>query len=329
MTRTLQIGISGGGILHTDQHIPDIDTRFRMISEAGVFDYFDRTFPRAELDQHLKASAKYNVPIRSSGFFYMLGRDEALLEDNIRLARECGAETHNIQIFTNHADGHCLSNEEVADAFLRILDIGKKFEVVPCFENHINMWSEHCGRVDEVAKLVMARGVPFNMTMDHSHVVFKIDNDKELAVQDLKSAVESGRVVLDPRKPGNVAKQWIDRNYVVIAHARPVAPNNPVNIWGKHPDGTLGRGVQYPWIEPKPGEWHSAWRESDLDLWKITMRDLLAHHAHAEDSRLRFVTLEIIPPPDYGAGAKYSIFENNAECARWIRCTWNKITARH
>jgi hypothetical protein len=30
----------------------------------------------------------------------------------------------------------------------------------------------------------------------------------------------------------------------------------------------------------------------------------------------------MIPPPDYGAGAKYSIFDNNVACARWIREAW-------
>jgi len=30
---------------------------------------------------------------------------------------------------------------------------------------------------------------------------------------------------------------------------------------------------------------------------------------------------------DYGAGAKYSIFENNVACAEWIRSEWRAISA--
>ncbi len=47
-------------------------------------------------------------------------------------------------------------------------------------ENHINMWSEHLGRVEAVAEKVRARGVEFDMTMDHSHVIMKMDNPPEL-----------------------------------------------------------------------------------------------------------------------------------------------------
>jgi hypothetical protein len=35
--------------------------------------------------------------------------------------------------------------------------------------------------------------------------------------------------------------------------------------------------------------------------------------------------MEMIPMVDYGAGAKYSIFDNNVACAEWIRAEWKKI----
>jgi hypothetical protein len=57
----LMIGVSGLGVLHTDASVPDTDTKFRMVKESGAFDYMDRTPPRADLDNHLKASAKYGV----------------------------------------------------------------------------------------------------------------------------------------------------------------------------------------------------------------------------------------------------------------------------
>jgi hypothetical protein len=329
MTNDLKIGISGLGVLHTDEKVPDIDTKFQMVKDSGVFDYIERTPSRADLPQFLAASAKHGVPLPSGGFFYMVGRDEALLKDNLLIAKECGSDVHNVQIFTKDAGGEILTDDDIADVVLRTTEFGMKHGVLPCFENHINMWSEHCGRVGRVAAKVKSRGMEYSMTMDHSHVIIKMDNPVELAVQDLHKDVASGAVILDPAKPGNVAKQWIDANCIVIAHARPAIPNNPTNIWAKHPDGSYGRGVQYPWLKPLPGEWHSEWDGSKLEPWKKTMRDLLQHHAAASSgSRLRYLTLEMIPPPDYGAGAKYSIFDNNVACAQWVRQTWNSIKAK-
>jgi hypothetical protein len=51
---------------------------------------------------------------------------------------------------------------------------------------------------------------------------------------------------------------------------------------------------------------------------------LLAHHASHDDSPIRQISCEHIPAVDYGAGHKYSIFENNVACARRIREEWSK-----
>ena len=32
--------------------------------------------------------------------------------------------------------------------------------------------------------------------------------------------------------------------------------------------------------------------------------------------------------PDYGGGAKYSIFENSLACAQWLREAWNTISTQ-
>jgi sugar phosphate isomerase/epimerase len=324
----LRIGVSGLGVLHTDASVPDIGTKFAMIKDSGVFDYIDRTPPRADLEDHLRASAKYGIPTFAGGFYYMVGRDEKLLEDNIRIGKECGSEVHNVQIFTNDAAGRPLSDDDIVDVYMKTAELGDKIGVLPCFENHINMWSEHPGRVQRVAEKVNEKGGKFSMTIDHSHVVMKMDNPVEQEVQQLDKDVQVGNLTLDPNKSGNVAKRWIDANYVVIAHARPAVPNNPINVWAKHPNGRFGRGVQYPWIKPAPGEWHSDWDERKLDPWKQTICDLLTYHAHHPESRMRCLTLEMIPPPDYGAGAKYSIFNNNVACAQWIRALWKDIVKR-
>src|SRR3546814_8224393 len=78
-----------------------------------------------------------------------------------------------------HADGHLVTDEEIADIYLRAYEVGEKAGRLPTFEVHVNMWSEHFGRVAKVAEKVETRGVPFRMTLDHSHVIFKIDNPEE------------------------------------------------------------------------------------------------------------------------------------------------------
>src|SRR3546814_7670654 len=75
------------------------------------------------------------------------------------------------------------------------------------------MWSEHFGRVAKVAEKVETRGVPFRMTLDHSHVIFKIDNPEEQEILGMRADVDSGAVVLDPDAPGNVCDLWIGRGW--------------------------------------------------------------------------------------------------------------------
>ena len=293
-----------------------------MVKEVGVFDYYDKTPRTGELEIYQKASAKYNLPIRAGGFYYIRGRDEPLLEWHLRIAREIGAVVHNVQILTNDVTGKPVTDEEIAETYLWAAEVGDKLGVVPCFEVHVNMWSEHFGRVSRVGELVEQRSVKFNITLDPSHVIFKIDNSREQDVQNMRADLEAGRVVLDPFKSGSVTAQWIDRNYVYHAHARPAAPANPVNVWAKHPNGNYGRGIQYPFLKPSPGEWHSDWQVEKLEPWKEVMRQLLRHHATHADSCLGQISTEMLPSTDYGAGAKYSIFDHSVACAKWIRQEW-------
>jgi hypothetical protein len=324
----LKFGCTAGGVTHQDSNIPDITTKVRMVKEAGVFDYIDRSPPDEEFRDLLKAAEKYDLPVTASGWFYTLGADESLFEQNIIKARLLGSKVHNVQIKTNHADGHPLSNQEVADFYLRAHDFGLRHGVVPCLEVHVNMWSEHLGRVEQVASLVEQRGVPFYMTLDHSHVIFKMDNPEEQMVQDMKADIDAGSLILDPSKPGNVARKWIHANLVHHAHARCAVPANPVNTWARHPDGSFGRGIQYPFVRPRPGEYvEDNWDESRLEPWKRVVRDLFDHHATHEESPIRQISCEHIPATDYGAGHKYSIFEQNIACARWLREEWAKAHA--
>jgi len=323
----LKFGCTAGGATHSDLAIPDIAAKVRMVKEAGVFDYIDRSPPDEEFRDLLKASEQYDLPVLASGWFYTAGRDEALYERNILKARLLGSLVHNVQLMTHHADGHVLSDAEVAEFYVRAYEFGMRHDVTPCFEVHVNMWSEHYGRVARVAALVEARGLPFRMTLDHSHVIFKIDNPAEQDVQAMRADVENGEVVLDPAKPGNVCAQWIAANYVAHAHARAAIPANPINTRAKHPDGRYGRGIQYPFMRPEPGQYVADWDEAKLEPWKRVLRELLAHHAADDTSLLAMISCEFIPGIDYGAGNGYSIFENNVACARWLRDEWAKAAA--
>lgn len=323
-TKDLKIGITEKGVCHTKGEDEfDLDTRFRMVSETSVYDYIDKTPPSQDLvDDYQRASDTYNLPIRAGGWFYVLGRDEALLENNLKIGAQLGSKVHNTQVMMHHADGHLITDQEVADFYLQACEWGEKTGCLPTFEVHVNMWSEHYGRISKVADLVEALGAKFRMTLDHSHVIFKMDNPEEQDILGMRADVESGAVVLDPYIAGNVCSEWIERGFVWHCHARAAIPNNPKNIWGKHEDGSIGRGIQYPFVQPQAGEYHSEWDERKLEPWKEVVRQLLNYHATNPDSPLGQISTEFIPAPDYGMGNKYSIFEHSVACASWIKQTW-------
>ena len=319
----LLFGIQTNGLKHRgDDPMPSVDDRFAMAKSAGVFDYVDKTPDPDQIDDFLAAKAKYGLPVRAGGWFYTLGQDEGLLADNLALGARLGSVAHNVQILAKHADGHMVTNDEVMAAYLDAAEIGEQTGCVPCFEVHVNMWSEDFPRVAEVGRMVEARGVEFNMTYDHSHVIFKIDNPGEQEIFDTAAKVASGALVLDPYTPGNVMQEWIEAGWVRHAHARAAVPNNPKNETGRHPDGAVGRGIQYPFIQPGPGEYHAEWRESRLEPWKEGVRMLLRWRARDAAAKLGQISTEFIPNPDYGEGCGYSLFDQAVACVEWMRAEW-------
>ena len=322
MNPKLLFGIVGTGVLHRSGDNPDLETRFAMVRESGVFDYYDRTPPTGELDAYRRASEKFGLPLLAGGFFYTLGRDEPLLEWHLRVASEIGTRVQNVQLLTHDVAGRPITDEEVAATYLHVAELGDKLGVTVCFEVHVNMWSEHFGRIASVADRVARAGTGFRLTLDASHVIFKIDNPVEQEIQGLRADVEAGRIELDPFSPASVSWGWIQSGVVAHAHARPAVPCNPRNVWAQHPDGTPGRGIQYPFRRPSPGEWHSDWNERLLEPWKEVMRQLLAFHAADPRSELQMISTEIIPYPEYGAGARYSLFDDSVALVSWLRAEW-------
>ncbi len=325
MTQDLLIGISGGGVVDTDRDSPDVDSIFRRVKEAAVFDYIERSPPPLQVDEFRRAVDKHGIPLLSGSFFYTLGRDEPLMEWHLRIAAGFGGRALNMQIMVRDAEGNRVTDRRLAETYLWISEIGAKLGVMACFEIHVNMWSERFARVIAVGDLVERRGGEFNITFDHSHVIFKIGNEGELDVEDNRADIAAGKLELDPYKPNNISDLLIARNWVSHAHARSAVPNNPVNTPARHPDGRFGRGIQYPFIHPAPGEYHAPWDETLLEPWKDVLRRMMRHRLHTPSSRLRQITVEMIPGIDYGAGAKYSIFEHSVAIARWLRATWGEI----
>ena len=231
--KNLEFGIQSNGIKHRHiDPIPDIDTRFAMVREAGVFDYVDKTPEPDEVDQFLAASEKYNLPVYGGGWFYVVDRDEDLLAHNLAIGHRLGSRVHNVQVLATRADGQAVSNDDVVGFYERGLEIGQRLGVLPCLEVHVNMWSEDFRRVAEVAALAMARGLPFHMTLDHSHVIFKIDHPAEQDVSGIREDVAAGRLILDPFQAGHVSGHWIDAN----AHAADVDDGSARRVG-------LGRGL--------------------------------------------------------------------------------------
>ena len=89
-----------------------------------------------------KYTEKYNLPMLCGGWFYKLGEDDDLLKANLKLGAELGSKFHNVQIFLHLSDGHILSDSEIAEKYLEVYEFGDKIGCLPCFEIHINMWSE-------------------------------------------------------------------------------------------------------------------------------------------------------------------------------------------
>ncbi len=346
MPKDFLIGCNGRGAQASSIDHPisleeaSIDEQFRLVKESDVFDYFDRIPLREDFDTYVNAVEKYDLPIETVSWFYRLGADEARMSENLQIAREIGAKMHNVMIFTHHADGHVVTNDEIVDCYLSMFDEAASLGVEIAFELHVNMWSEDFRRVTPVALAVQDRGIRFNYTLDYSHVNFKIDNPEEQDISGIREDVEAGRVILDPFEAGNLCDEWLELGIVRWLQVRAAVPNGPKNIWSKQepgvsvaglpdlPEGSdpvIGRGIMYPFTKPAPGEWHSPWHAYKLEPTKEVVRKVVRYHSNDPERRLDFITTEMINLPDYGHNAKFSLIGQNAAIAQFVRDTWAEI----
>lgn len=317
------IGCNGRGIQHTKP--VSVDEQFRMLKESGVFDHFDRMPQPGAEKEYLRAADKHGIPIRTGLWSYTAGRDEGLLEKNLRLCKEAGGEFHNIMLLARHAQGHVLTDQEVVDFYLHAYDLGRRIGIEIGFEVHIYMWSEDLRRISPVAEQVRRRGAPFNFVLDHSHVLLKVDNPEEQDVSGIRGDIEAGTFIIDPYEEGNVIDEWIGMNMTHWLQIRPVSPKGPKNPWELKEGGTYGRACQYPFFKPAPGQWHLHWNAYRVEPCKEVVRRVLRHHRDTPDCPLRYITTDMIDMPDYGGGVKYSLFEQNVAIAEWFKRTWEQI----
>ena len=340
------IGCNGRGAQASSMEHPisleeaSIDEQFRLVKESKVFDYFDRIPSRENIDEYRRAIEKYDLPVHSASWFYRLGEDDHMIADNLKIARDIGADMHNIMIFTDHARGHVVTDQELIDCYLRCYDQGMAIGVEPSFELHVNMWSEDFRRVTPLAQEILNKGIPFNYTLDYSHVNFKINNPEEQDILGIRDDVEQGRLILDPFEAGNLCDEWLELGIVRWLQVRPAAPNGPKNIWSKVEPGkpnagmpelaegdepVIGRGIMCPFTKPEPGEWHSPWSAYMVEPTKEVVRKALRYHKNDSQKRLKYITTEMINLPDYGHNAKFSLIDQNAAVAAFVRETWDSI----
>ena len=326
------LGCNGRGVVHIEGTPISVDEQFRLLKSAGVYDHFDRMPQPGEEKEYLNAANRHGIPIRTGLWWYVSGQDEKLLERNLRLSKEGGAEFHDVMLHIKNAKGVVVSDQEIVDFYTLAYELGQRIGIEIGLENHIYMWSEDPRRIEPIARKVQERGIPFNFVLDHSHVMIKIDNVEEQDIIGIREDVVSGALLLDPFETGNVIDQWIDMNMVHWLQVRPVSPNGPKNRWAiknnnSYDGGAYGRPCQYPFVKPKPGEWHSEWHAYRLEPCKEVVRKMFRHHLATPSSPLKYLTTDMIDMADYGENAKYSLFDQNVAIASWLRDTWDRTVS--
>ncbi|MEN9383726.1 MAG: hypothetical protein RL323_869 [Pseudomonadota bacterium] len=323
----LPIGINIDGVLeHDGLTTPHAATRFAWIQHSGAFDYIEKNIdPTEDFRPYFDLVQRYGIPIGVFGGIFCAGQDEAVMHWGLRTARKLGARVFNMQLYSRHANGQAIRNEQVADWFMDALDRGAASDCQPTLEVHVDMWSEQFRRVEEVANLLAQRGAPLFITLDHSHLIFKIGLAQELAASGLAEQPEGGRLQLEPGHATTFYDIWLKEGWVAHAHTRSVAPGVPCNRAMNRRRGLQGRAIQYPLIEPPPGTFHQPWRAQELNPWKQAVRELLAHMRQHPERTPQQISCEFIPFPDYGGGGRYSVWDNNIACAHWLRSEWEAL----
>lgn len=325
------IGVNLDGVLdHDGLPDPTPGQRFARVAASGAFDHIEKNLVVGEdVAPYIDLVAEHGVPIGIFGGIFCAGRDEGRARDGAAWAARFGARVYNCQLFRRHADGHDLTDHNVADFDLRLLDWTAGCGTVPSLEVHVDMWNEDPRRVERVAEVLARRGAMLRVTLDLAHLLYRVRNAAELRAAGIADAVADGTLVQDPDRDDAVWKLWMREGWVVHGHARSVALNGPVNRWMLRRDGRPGRAIQYPFLEPAPDTFHSPWDAAKLEPWRRATRDQLAWAAAQPPAVrcMRQFSCEFIPFADCGGGARYPIWDQNVACAAWLRAQWAELTS--
>lgn len=305
---------------------PTIYEKFELLTEAQVWDFIDHIpIHHGLVDDYIKASQHANLPIYSGYGCYVWGKHEDEFKNNIALTSAVGATYHNIMLAAKDVNYQFLTDQQIAAAYLYFYEYAQKNGVNITFENHVDNWSEDYRRVLKIADLVEREGVPFNLAMDYSHCIFKIENPIESHIS-FKGEPEATRQ-LDPFYADSFADQWLNRNVVHWGQVRPAVPNNPRNLWSEETSpwegygfGRPGRGIQYPFTQPNQGEWPGdVWHAHKLAATKEVIRKMIDHYLSSPDTQFRMMTVDNINLWSYGLGWTYNMFQDSCNVAQYIR----------
>lgn len=275
------------------------------------------------LDTLLDVSNRHNVAVGTLGVIFQPRIDDERGLEVVHQASALSIPVVNCQIKAPLECDEAASLARIGELYLNMLEEAGG-RTLPCLEPHVDMWLEQFDRVQKLADWLGARGAPLHLTIDHSHLLYRIDNAAELLGAGLDS-VEEGRRLLSPFSDESYCNAWLSQGLIAHAHARCVQINAPSNLLqARTSKGLPGRGIQYPISKPSDG---SEWDKKRCETWKAAVRQMIKWRAQNSDSPLHRVSCEFIPYPDYGGGARYSIFEQNVACADWLRVTMAQTLA--
>lgn len=317
-TADLAIGINiDGAIVHDGDEPLSIADQFTLLGHH--FDYVEKSLrPGEDLLPWLRASDKSGVPVRVLGGVFHPEDDIARARTIMAQAVGNACQIMNLQILPPSGSS-AQALDQVGEFYMTLLEDGDKGRCLPTIEIHIDMWSERFSNINRLADWLIQRGAAIHLTLDHSHLLFRLGNAAQLRTAGLEGSSNGGWRELHPDSPAALYRRWLDNGWIAHAHARSVALNAPDNAWAERAPGVAGRGVQYPFRQPPADSWPQRWEAAALTPWKTALGQLIEWKRANPAAPLQKISCEFIPFPDYGGGTRYSLIEQNIACAAWLR----------